>query len=364
MILKRMYRSDNHLENFGFLEGAIESNNSDELDLTIRETIKEFTKRKNILIDHLLLESIELCLIHAKPVCLKTVFDLAISIDFCLNLRARHVKDRLSVVTLLSTAFQSENTTLDELFDCLILLYKFEPDLLMEKAAAELKSPADRMSSFCFFIVQMLEFGSDMDESKIISSLERADFNLSVMLDIEKQQKDANTACPTIIHYFALYGKTELLNWILGKIKSSQDPKIKLKRFLEEKANFGEEIGLISVTPLVCGITSQNVDIVSLLVKEGASDKEKCQLFHKNVAEGKKDGRNKERRAKIQSEANSKSPLEICQNIKNKQIRIAMRCLLRNREQPPKSSKKSASNSPRKKVQNRKDQNQNLEAKN
>ena len=92
MILKRMYRSDNQLENFGFLEGAIESNNSDELDLTIRETIKEFTKRKNILIDHLLLESIELCLIHAKPSCLKTVFDLAISIDFCLNLRARHVK--------------------------------------------------------------------------------------------------------------------------------------------------------------------------------------------------------------------------------------------------------------------------------
>ena len=73
--------------------------------------------------------------------------------------------------------------------------------------------------------------------------------------------------------------------------------------------------------------------LFSLLVKEGASDKEKCQLFHKNVAEGKKDGRNKERRAKIQSEANSKSPLEICQNIKNKQIRIAMRCLLRNREQ-------------------------------
>jgi len=104
--------------------------------------------------------------------------------------------------------------------------------------------------------------------------------------------------------------------------------------------------------------------LFSLLVKEGASDKEKCQLFHKNVAEGKKDGRNKERRAKIQSEANSKSPLEICQNIKNKQTRIAMRCLLRNREQPPKSSKKSASNSPRKKVLNRKDQNQNLEAKN
>ena len=73
--------------------------------------------------------------------------------------------------------------------------------------------------------------------------------------------------------------------------------------------------------------------LFSLLVKEGASDKEKCQLFHKNVAEGKKDGRNKERRAKIQSEANSKSPLEICQNIKNKQTRIAMRCLLRNREQ-------------------------------
>ena len=123
-----------------------------------------------------------------------------------------------------------------------------------------------------------------------------------------------------------------------------------------------------------------------MLVKEGASDKEKCQLFHKSVADGKKDGRNKERRAKIQSEANCKSPLEICQNIKNKQIRVAMRCLLRNREQvklsctdsessitqdywtlcpgnnnqaffqPPKSSKKSASNSPRKKVQNRKDQ--------
>ena len=106
------------------------------------------------------------------------------------------------MVTLLSTAFQSENTTLDELFDCLILLYKFEPDLLMEKAAAEerllskigiilkkqfvniskLKSPADRMSSFCFFIVQMLKFHSDIDESKIISLLEKADFNLSVML--------------------------------------------------------------------------------------------------------------------------------------------------------------------------------------
>ena len=41
------------------------------------------------------------------------------------------------MVTLLSTAFQSENTTLEELFDCLIILYKFEPDLLIEKAAAE-----------------------------------------------------------------------------------------------------------------------------------------------------------------------------------------------------------------------------------
>lgn len=106
------------------------------------------------------------------------------------------------MVTLLSTAFQSENTTLEELFDCLIILYKFEPDLLIEKAAAEecllfkiciflqkqfvniskLKSPADRMSSFCFFIVQMLKFRSDIDESKIISLLEKADFNLSVML--------------------------------------------------------------------------------------------------------------------------------------------------------------------------------------
>ena len=102
----------------------------------------------------------------------------------------------------MSTAFQSENTTLEELFDCLILLYKFEPDLLIEKAAVEerllskigkslikyfvniskLKSPADRMSSFCFFLVQMLKFRSDIDESKIISLLERADFNISVML--------------------------------------------------------------------------------------------------------------------------------------------------------------------------------------
>ena len=41
------------------------------------------------------------------------------------------------MVTLLSTAFQSENTTLEELFDCLVILYKFEPDLLIEKAAAE-----------------------------------------------------------------------------------------------------------------------------------------------------------------------------------------------------------------------------------
>ena len=38
------------------------------------------------------------------------------------------------------------------------------------------------MSSFCFFIVQMLKFRSDIDESKIISLLEKADFNLSVML--------------------------------------------------------------------------------------------------------------------------------------------------------------------------------------
>ena len=85
---------------------------------------------------------------------------------------------------------------------------------------------------------------------------------VNTIKDIEKQQKDANTACPTIIHYFALYGKTDLLNWIFGKIKSSPDPKIKMKRFLEEKANFGEEIGLMSVTPLVCGISSHNVDTV------------------------------------------------------------------------------------------------------
>ena len=72
-----------------------------------------------------------------------------------------------------------------------------------------------------------------------------------------------------------------------------------------------------------------------MLVKEGASDKEKCQLYCKTASEGNrgKDGRNKERRAKLQNEANCKLPMEICQNIKNKQIRVAMRCLLRNREQ-------------------------------
>ena len=57
MILKRMYRSDHHLENFAFLESAIESNNSEELDVIIHQTIQEFHKKKNILIDHLLLES-------------------------------------------------------------------------------------------------------------------------------------------------------------------------------------------------------------------------------------------------------------------------------------------------------------------
>ena len=32
--MKRMYRSDELLENFGFLEVAIESNNSEELDVS------------------------------------------------------------------------------------------------------------------------------------------------------------------------------------------------------------------------------------------------------------------------------------------------------------------------------------------
>ena len=38
------------------------------------------------------------------------------------------------------------------------------------------------MSSFCFLIVQMLKFRSDMDETKIISLLQKANFNISVML--------------------------------------------------------------------------------------------------------------------------------------------------------------------------------------
>ena len=46
------------------------------------------------------------------------------------------------MVTLLSTAFQSEHTTPEEIFDCLIILYKFEPDLFIEKAAAEERLPS------------------------------------------------------------------------------------------------------------------------------------------------------------------------------------------------------------------------------
>ena len=46
----------------------------------------------------------------------------------------------------------------------------------------KLKSPADKISSFCFFIVQMLKFRSDLEETKIISLLQKADFNISIML--------------------------------------------------------------------------------------------------------------------------------------------------------------------------------------
>lgn len=356
MILKRMYRTDQNLENFGYLEGAIESNKSEQLKTIIIGSIKDFKNPNSqpILTDHLLLESIEICLIYAKPDCLKAVFEVAQDMNFTILLTAKSVSDCLSVVSLLATSFQSKTASIQEIFDCLEILHDYNPDLLIECAGAEFKSPADAMSSFCFFFVQLLKFRSGICEKSIISLLEKLRMPvIPLMLGSHKME---NTKSPTVIHYLSLYGKAQLLEWIINQSKHDDEC---VKSHLERAATFGEEIGLIHATPLICAIAAQNIDTVSCLIKEGVSIEEKCHLHQNVTPDGRKVG-NKERRQRLLNEANSKSPLEICGYIKNKNTRIAIRCLLRNRKQPIKSSK-SATTSPRKRIQNKKDQNQNLE---
>ena len=97
---------------------------------------------------------------------------------------------------------------------------------------------------------------------------------------------------------------------------------------LNQNANFGEEIGLLSITPLVCAITSEDVDTVAVLSKEKVT-LEKCKIFKKRPE--RKNGRCADRQRKLINDA-AKTPNEIASSIKDKKARVAIKTLLRKQQ--------------------------------
>ena len=123
-----------------------------------------------------------------------------------------------------------------------------------------------------------------------------------------------------------MHGRYQLLEWIVQCIKS--DFPEELSAVLNKSANFGEEIGLLSITPLVCAITSEDVDTVAVLSKEKVN-LEKCKIFKKRPE--RKNGRCADRQRKLINDA-AKTPNEIASSIKDKKARVAIKTLLRKQQ--------------------------------
>ena len=123
-----------------------------------------------------------------------------------------------------------------------------------------------------------------------------------------------------------MHGRYQLLELIVQYLKS--DLPEELTSVLNQNANFGEEIGLLSITPLVCAITSEDVDTVAVLSKEKVT-LEKCKIFKKRPE--RKNGRCADRQRKLINDA-AKTPNEIASSIKDKKARVAIKTLLRKQQ--------------------------------
>ena len=123
-----------------------------------------------------------------------------------------------------------------------------------------------------------------------------------------------------------MHGRYQLLELIVQYLKS--DLPEELNSVLNQTANFGEEIGLLSITPLVCAITSEDVDTVAVLSKEKVT-LEKCKIFKKRPE--RKNGRCADRQRKLINDA-AKTPNEIASSIKDKKARVAIKTLLRKQQ--------------------------------
>ena len=124
-----------------------------------------------------------------------------------------------------------------------------------------------------------------------------------------------------------MHGRYQLLEFIVQYLKS--DLPEELTSVLNQTANFGEEIGLLSITPLVCAITSEDVDTVAVLSKEKVT-LEKCKIFKKRPE--RKNGRCADRQRKLINDA-AKTPNEIASSIKDKKARVAIKTLLRKQQE-------------------------------
>jgi len=307
----RKYRDDGQLENFSVLEGIIESNENQKLDTLIYHTLKDLTSTASETLIH---EATELCLLFAKPRCLRVMIDYASKRQMVLQ--ANQIEENLSLVALLSTACQ-ESSKLRDLFDCLLILLEYDPVLLSEAAGDQFDEPFNRMPAAVFFAVQVLEQFRDLEDQILIQQFEKLSLIPFVITPGE---------CPSLVHYAAMHGRYQLLEWIVQCIKS--DFPEELSAVLNKSANFGEEIGLLSITPLVCAITSEDVDTVAVLSKEKVN-LEKCKIFKKRPE--RKNGRCADRQRKLINDA-AKTPNEIASSIKDKKSRVAIKTLLRKQQ--------------------------------
>jgi len=150
--------------------------------------------------------------------------------------------------------------------------------------------------------------------------------NIDVADMLVSYELENKSFSPTMVHYVAMKGKSSVLKWIIKRMKEVNPDEYIEK--LEETCSFGKQIGLVKVTPLVCAITCESIDTVSVLLKEGINQEDKCRTFTNMQT---KDGRSKERKLKIE-EGNSKSPLELIHFVKEKSTRVALRSLFRRNE--------------------------------
>jgi len=314
----RHYRSDGQLEHYAMLEWAIEKNDAQRLNTLVGATIRDLGDGN--LVEVLVVEAIELCLLFARPNCLAVMLNYGAGAN--VSLQSNQTQEHLSAVALLSTSCQDDDVALGDVFACLLQLHQYDANLLTEMAGEQFDEPYNTIPACVFLAIQVLHHFDEMTDDELIEHFSQCPLQALI--------SQGATNAPTLVHYIAMHGRAQLMGWLIEQMRV-QCPEDML-HVLSREADFGAECGLTS-TPLICAITAESLDTVHVLLKQNVPINDKARVKKRIVANKPPLLANRclDRQRRMADDA-AKTPNEVATSIKDKKTRVSIKALLRKQQ--------------------------------